>query len=275
MPRRGRSRPCRTRRRRRRGRGRSARGGVAGLLDGLEDEVEGLAVGAEVRGEAALVAESGGQALALQDLLQRVVDLGAPAQRLGEGLRADRGDHELLDVHVGVGVRAAVQDVHHRHRQQVRVRAAQVAEERQVAGLGGGVGDGEGDAEDGVGAEGACCRWRPGRTWPGRSGAARWRRSDQLRADLLDDGEDGLLHALALVAARVTVAQLDGLEAPVEAPDGTAARPVLPSSRPTSTSTVGLPRESRISRATTTSMDGTSISFLDVTLEVRGVVPYG
>src|SRR5690606_13139100 len=54
-------------------------------------------------------------------------------------------------------------------------------------------------------------------------------------------------------------------KAPVEAPDGTAARPVLPSSRPTSTSTVGLPRESRISRATTTSMDGTSISFLDVT----------
>src|ERR671939_457511 len=64
-------------------------------------------------------------------------------------------------------------------------------------------------------------------------------------------------------------------KAPVEAPDGTAARPVLPSSRPTSTSTVGLPRESRISRATTTSMDGTSISFLDVTLEVRGGVPYG
>src|SRR3954452_25552178 len=54
-------------------------------------------------------------------------------------------------------------------------------------------------------------------------------------------------------------------KAPVEAPDGTAARPVLPSSRPTSTSTVGLPRESRISRATTTSMDGTSISFWDVT----------
>src|SRR5437870_2417386 len=36
---------------------------------------------------------------------------------------------------------------------------------------------------------------------------------------------------------------------PVEAPDGTAARPVLPSASRTSTSTVGLPRESRISRA--------------------------
>src|SRR5690606_29563908 len=36
--------------------------------------------------------------------------------------------------------------------------------------------------------------------------------------------------------------------APVEAPDGTAARPKLPSSNSTSTSTVGLPLESRISR---------------------------
>src|SRR5438552_1265634 len=36
--------------------------------------------------------------------------------------------------------------------------------------------------------------------------------------------------------------------APVEAPDGTAARPRAPSSSTTSTSTVGLPRLSRISR---------------------------
>src|SRR5690606_39170077 len=36
--------------------------------------------------------------------------------------------------------------------------------------------------------------------------------------------------------------------APVEAPEGTAARPIEPSSSITSTSTVGLPRLSRISR---------------------------
>ena len=35
----------------------------------------------------------------------------------------------------------------------------------------------------------------------------------------------------------------------MDAPDGTAARPAVPSSRRTSTSRVGLPRESRISRA--------------------------
>ena len=93
------------------------------------------------------------EALLLQHRLERVVDLGALAQRLAEGRRADRRDHELLDVHVGVGVRAAVEDVHHRHRQQVGVRPADVAVERQAGGVGGGAGDGERDAEDRVGAE--------------------------------------------------------------------------------------------------------------------------
>src|SRR3954447_10789678 len=45
--------------------------------------------------------------------------------------------------------------------------------------------------------------------------------------------------------------------APVEAPEGTAARAIVPSSSPISTSTVGLPRESRISRATIASMVAT------------------
>jgi hypothetical protein len=41
---------------------------------------------------------------------------------------------------------------------------------------------------------------------------------------------------------------------PVDAPEGTAARPMTPDSSRTSASTVGLPRESRISRATTSTI---------------------
>ena len=41
-------------------------------------------------------------------------DLHPPAQRLGKRLRAHRHHHELLEVDVVVGVRAAVEDVHHR-----------------------------------------------------------------------------------------------------------------------------------------------------------------
>lgn len=82
-----------------------------------------------------------------------MVDLRTGAQGLGEGGRPDRGDHELLDIHTGVGVGAAVEDVHHRDRQHVAVRAADVAEQVEAGGLGGGLRHREGHAEDGVGAE--------------------------------------------------------------------------------------------------------------------------
>jgi len=65
---------------------------------------------------------------------------------------------------------------------------------------------------------------------------------------------DGLEDALAEVPALVVVAQLDGLVGPGAGPDGTAALPTAPSSRITSTSSVGLPRLSRISRALMLSM---------------------
>ena len=148
------------------------------LLDRLGDHVQRGAVGLQAGREAALVAEAGGQALGLQHRLQRVVDLGPLPQRLGEGGRPDRRDHELLDVDVGVGVRATVEDVEHRHRQQVGVRAAEVAEQRQAGR--------RRRRPWRPPARRPAPRWR--RTWtcreyrPGRSGrrppaAARWPRS--------------------------------------------------------------------------------------------------
>ena len=101
----------------------------------------------------ALVAEPGAQPAALEDRLQRVVDPDALLQRLGEGGRADRRDHELLDVDVAVGMGAAVEDVHHRHRQQMGVRPTDVTEERQLGRLRGRLGDRERDSEDRVGAQ--------------------------------------------------------------------------------------------------------------------------
>ena len=50
-------------------------------------------------------------------------------------------------------VLAAVEDVHHRHRQRARVRSAQIAVERQSRRLGRGSGDRQRDAEDRVRAE--------------------------------------------------------------------------------------------------------------------------
>ena len=108
---------------------------------------------------------------------------------------------------------AAVEDVHHRHGQHVGVRAAEVAEQRQVGGVGGGAGHGERDAEDGVGAElllvGAAV---DGEHLGVDQALLAGLEAEQLRAELVDDGVDGLLDALAEVAALVAVAALDGLE---------------------------------------------------------------
>ena len=110
-------------------------------------------------------------------------------------------------------MRAAVEDVHHRHRQQVGVRPADVAEQRQVR-----------PSRPRPGPRRARrrgSRWR--RAWPcwavpSRSSIA-WSTSrcseaskpDQRRADDVEDRVDRLADALAAVAV-TAVAQLDRLE---------------------------------------------------------------
>ena len=180
--------------------------------DRLGDQVEGSPVAVQVGGEAALVAEPGRQALLLQHRLERVVDLRALAQRLTEGRRPDGRDHELLDVHVGVGVRPAVEDVHHRHRQQVGVGATDVAEQREGRGLGGGVGDRERDSEDGVCAELGLVgrRVEVEHRLVEESLLVGFEALDR-RCDGLEDALDGANRALAEVAV-AAVAQFDGLE---------------------------------------------------------------
>ena len=85
--------------------------------------------------------------------LEGVKGLGAGAQASAKRRRADRHDHEFLEVHAVVGVVAAVEDVHHRHGQGIGADSAQIRVEGHVRGVGGGPGGGHGDAEDGVGAE--------------------------------------------------------------------------------------------------------------------------
>ena len=110
---------------------------------------------------------------------------------------------------------AAVEDVHHRHGQDVGVRAADVAEQRQVGRVGSGPRDGERDAEDRVGAElllvGAAV---DGEHLGVDEPLLARLEAEQLRAELLDDRVDGLLDTLAEVAALVAVAPLDRLERP-------------------------------------------------------------
>jgi len=65
-----------------------------------------------------------------------VENFRADADRFRARRTADRHDHEFLDVDRIVGMRPAIDDVHHRNRQHVRTRTADIAVERQMGRLG-------------------------------------------------------------------------------------------------------------------------------------------
>ena len=185
-----------------------------GRPDGLHQQLARLLVGSEVGREAPLVADRGGQAPVVEDLLQGVVGLGAPAQALAERGRADRHDHELLQVDVVVGVRPTVEDVHHRHGQHVGVDPAEVAVERLLELVGRGLGHGQRHAEDGVRAEAGLVVGAVEIAQDAVDAALLERvEPDEHVVDLVVDVPDRVEHALA-AEALTTVAQLDRLELP-------------------------------------------------------------
>ncbi len=185
---------------------------VARALDGLHDEVErGLGAG-QVGREAAFVADVGVVAGVVKLLLQRVEDFGSDPHGLRERGRGNRQDHELLEVDRIVRVRAAVDDVHHRHRQGARMRAADIAVERQVRLGRRRLGHRQADAQDCVGAQ---ARLVLGAVQLDHRGVerfllARLQARDSVE-DLAVDGIHGLAHALAAIALLVAVAQFDRL----------------------------------------------------------------
>ena len=191
-------------------------GDAAGGGDGVDQQVERLAVRAEPGREAALVADGGAVAAGGEQLAQGVVDLRGPAQALAEAVRAERHDHELLEVGGAGGVRAAVEQVRQRHGQRARlgiaVEAAEVAEEREPERTRGGVGRGERDAEDRVRAERALVGAAVGGDQRLVDGplVARVEAAHRLGERPVDVG-DGLLDAATAVAVGIAVAQLDGL----------------------------------------------------------------
>ena len=107
----------------------------------------------ELRRKTAFVADGGGQSAFLQNGFERVKNFRDRPQPFAERVEAVRHDHEFLEINRGIRVRAAVDDVGHRHRQNFRVRAAEVFEQRQADRVGGGFGVRERDGENRVRAE--------------------------------------------------------------------------------------------------------------------------
>jgi len=141
-----------------------------------------------------------------------MVDLDALADRLGERRRPVRHDHELLEVERVRGVPAAVDDVHQRDGQEPGALTAERPVERLAPRGRRCPRHGERDGEQRIGPEpplvlAAVERDERGidRRLIGGVAAGERRRDDVAHVG------DGAEHALAAVALRVAVTQLDGL----------------------------------------------------------------
>ena len=188
---------------------------VAGRRDGFENDFDGFFVRFQVGREAAFVADRRGVAALVQHGLQAMEDFDAHAQGFVKRLCADGHGHEFLQVHGIVGVRAAIQDVHHRHGKRVAGRVARIPREIFVQRLArcrrGRARRGHGDGEDGVRAKIPLVRRAVGfdhaaveRALVGGVEAG------DGAGNLAIHVGDGLEDALAEVARFVAVAQFDG-----------------------------------------------------------------
>ena len=187
-------------------------GAVSCLFNGGDDHPERLFVLLEHRRVAALVAHAGHRNLILPEYgLQRMENLRASAQRVMPAPGRDRHDHELLNVHIVGCMRAAVEDIHHRTRQNLGVASADIAIQADAQRCGCGLGAGQRRAENGVCAKTALIGRAVQRNQQAIDGClVKGILSRQGQSDFGVHMMDGLRHAFSHVAYRIAVAQLAG-----------------------------------------------------------------
>ena len=188
---------------------------VTGLLGRVQNRFDRTIGRIELGCEPALVADAGCKTTLVQDALERMEDLRPDAQALGERLRAGRHDHELLQVERVLRVRAAVDHVHHRDRQDMSTLPADPAEERHACIRRARFRGGERHAQDRVRAQPRLVlrAVKVDQRNVERSLIVRVEAADGLR-NLARDVAHGVQGALAAVDRLVAVAQLDRLELP-------------------------------------------------------------
>ena len=105
---------------------------VAGFFDGLHNIFERGIRGSQRWGKAPLITYAGGKPVIAQKPLQRVKNLSAHANAIRQCVSGNRHNHELLNIYRIVGMRAAIHNIHHRHRQYMCRNATNIAPKRCV-----------------------------------------------------------------------------------------------------------------------------------------------
>ena len=183
---------------------------VSGGFDGGEDAFERVFGALERRRKAAFITHGGGEAALFEHAFERVKNFGDCAESFAESRQAGGHHHKFLKINRRITVRAAVDDIGHRHWQHLGVRPAEVFIKRLAQRIGRGFGGGEGHGEHSIGAELAFV----GGAVHGDHGVVDAHlisgiASEQFGQDFGLNIFDRFLHALAAVAFLDAIAQLD------------------------------------------------------------------
>ena len=183
---------------------------VAGLFNRLANHAKCVIGTLKVWRKATFVTHGGGKTAIVKDLLERVENFGTVAQRLTQRRRTDRHDHEFLEVDRRVRVGTAIDDVHHRHRQHLRIGSTEVLVERHAELCGRGLGHCHRDTENCIGTKVLLGRAAIEREHRGIDRRLLGRAvTQERRSNLVVHIVDGLEHTLSKEALLVAVAKLN------------------------------------------------------------------
>ena len=189
-------------------------GTVARYLNGFHNAAEGIFVLFQHGSIATLVTYAGnGNLSILQDFLQAVEHLCAPAHSFFHAGGRYGDDHKFLNVHIIAGMGTAVKNVHHRYRHHFGVGSADIAIQADTLGLCSGLGAGQGNAQDGIGTQAAlvCRAVQPDQYFidPGLIG---YIHTSQCRGDLPGNSLHSLGNTLTQIPAGISIPELVGFK---------------------------------------------------------------
>src|SRR5699024_4087973 len=105
---------------------------IASFFDGLNDNLKCLSVRVKFGCETSFITLTGAQTFGLQNGFEAVIDLSPPPQCLGKRCSTNRKNHEFLNIHIGISMRTAVENIHLWYWLHMSVGTAQEFEKQLV-----------------------------------------------------------------------------------------------------------------------------------------------
>ena len=126
---------------------------VSGSLNCSHNRTQCILCSVKSRSKTSFITNSSTQTTVVQNFLQCVEYFGSHTQTFTETLCAYRADHKFLKCNRSIGVRATIDNVHHRNRQHISIRSADITVKRLVQIIGGSFSYGKRNTQHGIGSQ--------------------------------------------------------------------------------------------------------------------------